>query len=471
MTELNREPRLTPYRDPSELKILHSWFYDTSKQDNRSRAVQKVCGFAQGGAVPHSIEITSLFTSSILLDECLTKIGVYDDTTVRLSYTMAMIKFVNGILDPYQQSSYAISLHRLAELIKLPSYFVELRHIGTHEHIPTLEMLRWSTRRALQWLDENYWCHVTHLNLREGRPVFLRNGDERFEKRAAVIGELREILHNLKELRLEDSSLTYKEGDMTGDGKFYWEYLNRLKQIAQDSEEMRNLLVQVFIFDPDGIILRSKSLSERAAKSLHFLYKPILQDMGPEFVMLLFGKLYEFMTKNEYLEVVNDVNFGEVLVKGDERYMLPRNEAECVQGRKWIEYMLKNVFVFGKKPQIVRFINEESAEKIVRLISLQNNDESIRMLEFFRDKNSDVIKEVPELSSKIDKALETMNKFKLPDFMVQKPSKRKLDSPASIKASKRKKVKRNILERAKSKNSIFKRYDDWIPVPFGCPGL
>lgn len=432
---------------------------------------RRCVGFAQGGAVPHSIEITSLFTSSILLDECLTKIGVYDDTTVRLSYTMAMIKFVNGILDPYQQSSYAISLHRLAELIKLPSYFVELRHIGTHEHIPTLEMLRWSTRRALQWLDENYWCHVTHLNLREGRPVFLRNGDERFEKRAAVIGELREILHNLKELRLEDSSLTYKEGDMTGDGKFYWEYLNRLKQIAQDSEEMRNLLVQVFIFDPDGIILRSKSLSERAAKSLHFLYKPILQDMGPEFVMLLFGKLYEFMTKNEYLEVVNDVNFGEVLVKGDERYMLPRNEAECVQGRKWIEYMLKNVFVFGKKPQIVRFINEESAEKIVRLISLQNNDESIRMLEFFRDKNSDVIKEVPELSSKIDKALETMNKFKLPDFMVQKPSKRKLDSPASIKASKRKKVKRNILERAKSKNSIFKRYDDWIPVPFGCPGL
>lgn len=244
-----------------------------------------------------------------------------------------------------------------------------------------------------------------------------------------------------------------------------------MKQIAQDSEEMKNLLVQVFIFDPDGIILRSKSLSERAAKSLHFLYKPILQDMGPEFVMLLFGKLYEFMTKNEYLEVVNDVNFGEVLVKGDERYMLPRNEAECVQGRKWIEYMLKNVFVFGKKPQIVRFINEESAEKIVRLISLQNNDESIRMLEFFRDKNSDLIKEVPELSGKIDKVLETMNKFKLPDFLIQKPSKRKLDSPASIKASKRKKVKRNILERANSKNSIFKRYDDWIPVPFGCPGL
>ena len=432
---------------------------------------RRCVGFAQGGTVPHSIEITSLFTSSILLDERLTKIGVYDDTTVRLSYTMAMIKFVNGILDPYQQSSYAISLHRLAELIKLPSYFVELRHIGTHEHIPTLEMLRWSTRRALQWLDENYWCHVTHLNLREGRPVFLRKGDERFEKRAAVIGELREILHNLKELRLEDSTLTYKEGDFTGNGKFYWEYLNRLKQIAQDSEEMKNLLVQVFIFDPDGIILRSKSLSERAAKSLHFLYKPILQDMGPEFVMLLFGKLYEFMTKNEYLEVVNDVNFGEVLVKGDERYMLPRNEAECVQGRKWIEYMLKNVFVFGKKPQIVRFINEESAEKIVRLISLQNNDESIRMLEFFRDKNSDVIKEVPELSGKIDKVLETMNKFKLPDFLIQKPSKRKLDSPASIKASKRKKVKRNILERANSKNSIFKRYDDWIPVPFGCPGL
>jgi len=430
---------------------------------------RRCVGFAQGGIVPHSIEMTSLFTSSVLLDERLCQIGVDDDTTVRLSYTMAMIKFVNGILDPYQQSSYAISLHRLAELIGLPSYFVELRHIGTHEHIPTLEMLRWSTGRALQWLDENYWSHVTHLDLRQGRPQVLRKEDERFEKRAATICELREILRTLKELRVENPNVTYKEGDPTGNGKSYWKCLKRLKEISGTSDEMKKLLVDVLIFDPDGIILREKSLSERAAKSLHFLYKPVLQDMGQEVVMLLFGKLYEFITRNEYLEVSGDVNFGDVLIKDDERYMLPRNESECGQGRKWLEYMLENGLVFGKKPQLVAFINKESAEKIVKSISLKSTDESISLLKFLRANNADVIETVPGLPGKIDRALKTMDKFKLPEFMVQLPSKRKLGSSAEIRAPKLKKSSTRVFGKSTDSDCIFKRYDEWVPVPFGCP--
>ena len=125
--------------------------------------------------------------------------------------------------------------------------------------------------------------------------------------------------------------------------------------------------------------------------------------------------------------------------------------------------------MFGKKPQLVAFINKESAEKIVKSISLKSTDESISLLKFLRANNADVIETVPGLPGKIDRALKTMDKFKLPEFMVQLPSKRKLGSSAEIRAPKLKKSSTRVFGKSTDSDCIFKRYDEWVPVPFGCP--
>lgn len=72
--------------------------------------------------------------------------------------TLALIRFVNSLLDPLQKRDKSLSLSVLAASANLPTVFVEVRHWGTHEsNLPGAEVLRDMGIRALEWLWRNYW--------------------------------------------------------------------------------------------------------------------------------------------------------------------------------------------------------------------------------------------------------------------------------------------------------------------------
>ncbi|KAI5964672.1 uncharacterized protein KGF55_001741 [Candida pseudojiufengensis] len=109
------------------------------------------------GRLPHGIEATSLLSSVILTD---IKNPNLEPNVIQLSYTMAIIRFVNEIIDPLPKSVYAVPMQLLARQLNLPTSFIELRHMGTHENLPSLEMLRSASENALNWLFDNCWCHI-----------------------------------------------------------------------------------------------------------------------------------------------------------------------------------------------------------------------------------------------------------------------------------------------------------------------
>ena len=57
-------------------------------------------------------------------------------------------RFVNGLVDPIQQNYYAISISTLAGQLNLPLWFVELRHASTHQHLPSLNVLRNASKQV-----------------------------------------------------------------------------------------------------------------------------------------------------------------------------------------------------------------------------------------------------------------------------------------------------------------------------------
>lgn len=61
---------------------------------------------------------------------------------------LCCIRFVNGIVDPAQKRQFAVSVGSLAERLQLPLWFVELRHAGTHEYLPSLQVLRNGSRQV-----------------------------------------------------------------------------------------------------------------------------------------------------------------------------------------------------------------------------------------------------------------------------------------------------------------------------------
>ncbi|QRW00074.1 ABC transporter transmembrane region [Ceratobasidium sp. AG-Ba] len=77
--------------------------------------------------------------------------------TLRQIYALAIIRFVNGLVDPLQQSAFARPIYSLAAQIGLPAWIVELRHRSTHEDLPSLEVLREASHEAMDWLLNRYF--------------------------------------------------------------------------------------------------------------------------------------------------------------------------------------------------------------------------------------------------------------------------------------------------------------------------
>ncbi|CAH02856.1 rRNA-processing protein LAS1 [Kluyveromyces lactis] len=150
--------RITPWRSRSELEQLKQWLFVDDTPASKRRAIQRIDAYlTRGPYLPHIIEYTVRLMQCQLNDPGEAQDG--DDMEyLKWQYCMVLIRFVNGMLDPVQQAQFAIPLHTLAENIGLPSWFVELRHLSTHEReLPSLEMLRLCCKEAIQWTWDNYW--------------------------------------------------------------------------------------------------------------------------------------------------------------------------------------------------------------------------------------------------------------------------------------------------------------------------
>jgi hypothetical protein len=116
--------------------------------------------------MPLPIRATVDLVESQLLDES----GVATLEQVRLGYSMALVRLVNGAADDGQRGEFAQSVASLAARVGLPKWLVDVRHESTHQTLPSIQVLRLASGQALAWLDEHYWTiqeeEVSHIQPR-----------------------------------------------------------------------------------------------------------------------------------------------------------------------------------------------------------------------------------------------------------------------------------------------------------------
>lgn len=132
------------------LSLRESFYSGDATTDSIRRAVARVALILSRGPIPHAVECTAQLHGVRLSANTGTH-------SLRLAYSMALVRFVNGFLDPLQQGLVATALTGLAKSIALPQAFVQLRHAATHESLPSLEYLLQMAERALDWLRVHYW--------------------------------------------------------------------------------------------------------------------------------------------------------------------------------------------------------------------------------------------------------------------------------------------------------------------------
>ncbi|KAH7883943.1 Las1-like-domain-containing protein [Phlebopus sp. FC_14] len=152
-----RLPRRVPWAHVGELEQVCSWiFMDEADLEAKTFAINRLSAWKAATALPHALESTLAILVARSLD-ATSQTATQGALVLRQTYAAAIIRMVNGLVDPLQVGVYARSIASIAAQLGLPSWLVELRHAATHEDLPSLELLREAAHESLSWLLNNYF--------------------------------------------------------------------------------------------------------------------------------------------------------------------------------------------------------------------------------------------------------------------------------------------------------------------------
>ncbi|KAI8827080.1 Las1-like-domain-containing protein [Fimicolochytrium jonesii] len=280
--------RLVPWAHLEEWDYVFSCLYaaDDTPQGVQSRlnGVKRVKAWRNRGKVPHAIDSTATLVEIWLRDGCGGTYGppYISEHELRLMYTMTFVRFVNGFVDAHQKGMYAISVSTIAEQMGLPGWFVDLRHAGTHDQLPSLALLRAGCKQALSWLHANYWTANKHYMATTG-------------------AEIRTLLTQYKVLRKQEAKGAANDTSQSQ---------SILAEVValNTSETYNDFLVPVLLDDgylvPTAIKKRTPSEGSVLPDTLFNLWRTALssfEDAWPGFLEDLFNAIVENLGSDEGL--------------------------------------------------------------------------------------------------------------------------------------------------------------------------
>lgn len=143
-------PRILPFKDWDEWLYVKEGLYSNDPHW-KQLSLQVISMWRLRGRIPHSADSTAQLMDIIAID------GERSTTELRLQYSMAIVRAVNGLVDPNQQGYFASSVLGIAERVGIPGWIVELRHDATHNQLPSIEVLRVAAQHLVEWYYGNYW--------------------------------------------------------------------------------------------------------------------------------------------------------------------------------------------------------------------------------------------------------------------------------------------------------------------------
>eukprot|EP01041_Mallomonas_annulata_P010468 gene10468-21840_t len=159
-------PRVMPWANWDEWIEVKNLLFSNS-YDGQKKGIEIIEMWKCRGRIPYSVESTAsiieictndhvFYTSNAHVDS-IKQACKRSDNELRMMYAIVIVRAVNGLVDPGQQSYFAESVLSLATKVGLPAWFVELRHDATHSALPSLAVLREGATCLLTWYNNNYW--------------------------------------------------------------------------------------------------------------------------------------------------------------------------------------------------------------------------------------------------------------------------------------------------------------------------
>ncbi|KAL1408187.1 rRNA-processing protein las1 [Vanrija albida] len=149
-----RPPRRVPWASKAELAELYDLIFAPSATDTtRQAALSRMAVYISSPSCPAFLHLLHTLVGALALP--FPPPSAHDAAVLRMTYAMAVVRFVNGMVDPLQTGPYARPISHLAASLGLPPSLVSLRHRATHEDLPPLPLLRRAMEQAVDYLHRN----------------------------------------------------------------------------------------------------------------------------------------------------------------------------------------------------------------------------------------------------------------------------------------------------------------------------
>ncbi|ERM98114.1 uncharacterized protein LOC18426107 isoform X1 [Amborella trichopoda] len=125
-----------------------------------SSALEKIVGWRSRGCLPISVSITAAIVEIQQRDPffsvCSHDNELDSEEILAMAYSMAIMRLVNGFVEQSHKKM-RVSIADAAEAIGLPRLLIDIRHECAHRELPSLQLLRHASVKALDWLKSYYW--------------------------------------------------------------------------------------------------------------------------------------------------------------------------------------------------------------------------------------------------------------------------------------------------------------------------
>lgn len=146
------QPRVVPWTGFPEWLYVADRIFSKDAED-LAHALLLAKTWLARGSCPPAVETTI----SIVQLQWELSTNRIDGRNGQLALAACLVRFVNEVVDPLQQGTYALPVSHLAERRGLSRILVDIRHSATHDYLPSLETLCIGAELALDWLREHYW--------------------------------------------------------------------------------------------------------------------------------------------------------------------------------------------------------------------------------------------------------------------------------------------------------------------------
>eukprot|EP01051_Picozoa_sp_SAG22_P022030 SAG22_NODE_5112_length_1083_cov_1.786585_1_plen_258_part_01 len=235
--------RAVPWADWAEWSGVRQNLFSGDSQ-LVSRAIRRVGTWRSRGRLPVAVQTTAALFEIRLAE------GSRSPLELRMLYSMAMVRMVNGVCDASQKGKSAMSVMSIARRHGLPPALVDLRHAATHGDLPSLSALRVAAAAAIDWLVAKYWA---------------AQGSAAVETSENMLGTAKkELLAFLDTFRTQQATALRKQADAHGgqlpptgsrprQSRGKADPTAPLMQLAEDPTVMTCMLVDTIL--DDGVIV------------------------------------------------------------------------------------------------------------------------------------------------------------------------------------------------------------------------